>query len=35
MDVVWIVAFVALCACTGALVWACSALLQPAASARH
>ena len=35
MDVVWIVAFVALCACTGALVRACSALLQPAVVTRH
>jgi hypothetical protein len=35
MDLVWIVAFVALCACTGALVWACAALLQPAAPTRH
>jgi hypothetical protein len=35
MDLVWIVAFAALCACTGALVWACGALLKPAASSRH
>jgi hypothetical protein len=35
MDLVWIVAFVALCACTGALVWACGALLQPATTSRH
>ena len=35
MDLVWIVAFVALCACTSALVWACGELLQPAASTRH
>lgn len=35
MDLVWIVAFAALCACTGALVWACGALSQPATSPRH
>ena len=35
MDVVWIVAFVALCACTATLVWACSKLLQPAVPTRH
>ena len=35
MDLVWIVAFMALCACTAALVWACAELLQPAASSRH
>ena len=35
MDLVWIIAFVALCACTAALVRACSELLQPAVAARH
>ena len=35
MDLVWIVAFVALCACTVVLLWACAELLQPAATTRH
>ena len=35
MDLVWIIAFAALCAGTAALVWACSALLKPAAATRH
>lgn len=35
MDLVWIVVFVALCACTAALLWACGVLLQPAAAPLH
>ena len=35
MDLFWIVAFVALCACTVALVWVCAGLMQPDAAARR